>query len=208
MLLNIENSTNEAMNSLLKLLEEPMPGIYAIFTCQNINRVLPTIQSRCQVIQLLPNSKKMLREQLEKNDLSKDDIAILSELFDSYDDCLALMETEKFEQLKLEVFHFIEDLYFHRENLIINVQTHLLKNFKDKDSIRLFLNMLVLGLRDLFHVKQSMELTYPSYRSLFEKVDETTEGIIKKIDLILNTEYLLSTNANVFLLMDSMMYKI
>ena len=110
--------------------------------------------------------------------------------------------------MKLEVFHFIEDLYFHRENLIINVQTHLLKNFKDKDSIRLFLNMLVLGLRDLFHVKQSMELTYPSYRSLFEKVDETTEGIIKKIDLILNTEYLLSTNANVFLLMDSMMYKI
>ena len=56
---NIENSTVEAMNSLLKVLEEPIAGVYAIFTCQNLNRVLPTIQSRCQVIQLLPGSKSV-----------------------------------------------------------------------------------------------------------------------------------------------------
>ena len=34
------------------------------------------------------------------------------------------------------------------------------------------------------------------------------ENIIKKIELVLNTEYLLETNANVLLLMDSMMYRI
>lgn len=205
---NIENSTSEAMNSLLKVLEEPIPGVYAIFTCQNMNRVLPTIQSRCQVIQLLPNSKNLLKERLKRDNLSQDDVQILSELFDSYDECQFLIETEMFDKLKIEVFHFIEDLYFHRDNLIINVETHLLKDFKDKDTIQLFLNMLVLGLRDLFHVKQSMELTYPSYRSLFERIDDTSEGIIKKIELVLNTEYLLSTNANLMLLIDSMMYRL
>ncbi|MFR2504424.1 MAG: hypothetical protein ACLS85_18435, partial [Coprobacillus cateniformis] len=101
-----------------------------------------------------------------------------------------------------------EDMYFHRDNLLINVETHLLKDFKDKASIQLFLNMLVLGLRDLFHVKQSMELTYSSYKSLFEKIEDSPENIIEKIDLVLNTEYLLSTNANVLLLMDSMMCNI
>lgn len=205
---NIENSTVEAMNSLLKVLEEPTPGVYAIFTCQNLNRVLPTIQSRCQVIQLLPNSKSILRKELEEKDLSLDDVHILSELFESYDECAPYIESEEFEKLKLEVYHFIDDLYFHRDNLIINVQTHLLKDFKDKNKIQLFLNMLVLGMRDLFHVKQSMELTYPSYKDLFEKINDDPENIIKRIDLILNTEYLLSTNANVPLLMDSMMYKI
>lgn len=63
---NIENSTIEAMNSLLKMLEEPTSGVYAIFTCQNLNRVLPTIQSRCQVIQLLPVSQKSLKEELKE----------------------------------------------------------------------------------------------------------------------------------------------
>ena len=205
---NIENSTSEAMNSLLKILEEPTAGIYAIFTCQNLNRVLPTIQSRCQVIQLLPSSQKMLREELKKEDISQDDVNILAELFTSYDECKEYIESESFEKLKEEVYHFIDDLYFHRDNLIINVQTHLLKEFSDKKNIQFFLNMLVLALRDLFHVKHSMNLTYPSFKSLYDRIDDQEENIIQKIDLILNTEYLLSTNANVMLLMDSMMYRI
>lgn len=205
---NIENSTSEAMNSLLKMLEEPTAGIYAIFTCQNLNRVLPTIQSRCQVIQLLPSSQKMLREELKKADISQDDVNILAELFTSYDECKEYIESESFEKLKEEVYHFIDDLYFHRDNLIINVQTHLLKEFSDKKNIQFFLNMLVLALRDLFHVKHSMNLTYPSFKSLYDRINDHEENIIQKIDLILNTEYLLSTNANVMLLMDSMMYRI
>ena len=205
---NIENSTSEAMNSLLKMLEEPTAGIYAIFTCQNLNRVLPTIQSRCQVIQLLPSSQKMLREELKKVDISQDDVNILAELFTSYNECKEYIESESFEKLKEEVYHFIDDLYFHRDNLIINVQTHLLKEFSDKKNIQFFLNMLVLALRDLFHVKHSMNLTYPSFKSLYDRINDQEENIIQKIDLILNTEYLLSTNANVMLLMDSMMYRI
>ena len=205
---NIENSTSEAMNSLLKMLEEPTAGIYAIFTCQNLNRVLPTIQSRCQVIQLLPSSQKMLREELKKEDISQDDVNILAELFTSYDECKEYIESESFEKLKEEVYHFIDDLYFHRDNLIINVQTHLLKEFSDKKNIQFFLNMLVLALRDLFHVKHSMNLTYPSFKSLYDRINDQEENIIQKIDLILNTEYLLSTNPNVMLLMDCMMYRI
>lgn len=205
---NIENATLESMNSLLKILEEPISGVYAIFTCQNLNKVLPTIQSRCQVIQLLPSSKKILKSRLEMDDLSKEDINILSELFDSYNDCLPYIESEILDQLKIEVYHFLEDLYFHRENLIVNVQTHLLKTFKEKDKIQLFLNMLVLSFQDLFHVKQNMDLIYTSFKSLYEKIDDDYDSIIDKIDLILDTEYLLNTNANLLLLMDSMMYRI
>ena len=97
----------------------------------------------------------MLKEQLTKNDIPIDDVNILTELFDTYDECQPYIESEMFDSLKLEVFHFIEDLYFHRDNLIINVETHLMKDFKDKEKVQLFLNMLVLGLRDLFHVKHS-----------------------------------------------------
>ncbi|MCD7948853.1 MAG: hypothetical protein LUG12_01145 [Erysipelotrichaceae bacterium] len=208
MLENIENSSVEAMNSLLKILEEPESEIYAIFTCQNINRVLPTIQSRCQVIQLLPQSKTLLKEQLQNNHLSNDDINILIELFDSYDECQNYINSDVFNSLKSEVYHFVEDLYFYRDNLIINVETHLLKKYKDKNTIQLFLNMLVLSLRDLFHVKHFLPLTYESYRPLYEKIQDDEENILNKINLILDTEFLLSTNANIMLLMDSMMINI
>lgn len=208
MIENIENASSEAMNSLLKTLEEPSPGIYAILTCQNINKVLPTIQSRCQVIQLLPDSKLNLKRQLLDNNVYEEDAEIMVQLFHSYQECEPYIDSDKFRDLKEEVFHFIEDIYFHRENLLINVQTHLLKKYKDKDAIRLFLNMLVLGMRDLFHVKHSMNITYKSLHELFSKIEDSDDNIIRIIELILETEYLLNTNANVLLLMDSMIYRI
>lgn len=208
MLDHIENATPEAMNSLLKVLEEPTDDIYAIFTCQNLNRVLPTIQSRCQVIQLLPGSKINLKKQLIEKQLPQDDINILCELFSDIDECTNYIDSEFFEYIKNEVYHFVEDLYMHRENLIINVQTHLLKDYKDKESIRLFLNMLVLSLKDLFHVKHNIDLNYPSFKGLYDKIVDEDESIMQKIELILSTEYLLESNANVVLLIESMMYRL
>ena len=205
---NIENSTPEAMNSLLKILEEPTRDVYAIFTCQNIHRVLPTIQSRCQIIQLLPQSKKLLQETLRRHQLPEDDILILSELFQTFEECQKYMDTDDFDRLKSEVYHFMEDLYFKRENLMIDVQTHLLKEFKSKDEIKLFLNMLVLAFKDVFHVKHHMKMIYTQYQELFSRIKDTDENLIKRIDLVLNTEFLLETNANILLLMDSMMYRI
>ena len=46
--------TPEASNSLLKFLEEPQPGIIGILEADDINRVLDTIQSRCQLIPFRP----------------------------------------------------------------------------------------------------------------------------------------------------------
>ena len=54
----VENSTPQAINSILKFLEEPEEDIYAILTTSNINNVLPTIISRCQNISLKSSPKK------------------------------------------------------------------------------------------------------------------------------------------------------
>ena len=44
----VENMTLEAVNSILKFLEEPEGEVYAFLTTNNLNNVLPTIISRCQ----------------------------------------------------------------------------------------------------------------------------------------------------------------
>lgn len=49
-----EQLTEAAANSFLKLLEEPPPGVIFLFTAVRADYILPTIRSRCQVIQLFP----------------------------------------------------------------------------------------------------------------------------------------------------------
>lgn len=58
-----DHATPDAANSLLKFLEEPAPGIFAILSADEKSNVLPTIQSRCQWIPFRPASSKRLETQ-------------------------------------------------------------------------------------------------------------------------------------------------
>lgn len=53
-IIKAENLTVEAQNALLKLIEEPAANARFLFTTSNINKLLPTIISRCQVIKTGP----------------------------------------------------------------------------------------------------------------------------------------------------------
>lgn len=57
----VEYATAEAMNSLLKFLEEPASqDVLALLLTQNIDQVMATIVSRCQVIRFNPANEAML----------------------------------------------------------------------------------------------------------------------------------------------------
>lgn len=204
---NIEYATKEAMNTLLKMLEEPTDGIYALFTAKNTNRVLPTILSRCQVIDIKPDSKESIVEQLINDNIPKDAANIISFLASDINEAKKLYD-ERFEYMYLQVINFIEDLYFKRNNLIINTQTNLLKKYKEREDIKLFLNMLLLAMKDVFHVKHDQEIIYSEYIDLFKTINIDENILIKQIELILETIYIIESNANIALLMDSFMYRL
>ncbi len=48
----LDDLTPDAANTLLKNLEEPRPGLYFILVCHQLNRILPTIKSRCRLVKL------------------------------------------------------------------------------------------------------------------------------------------------------------
>ena len=204
---NIENSSPSAMNSLLKFLEEPQDGVYAILTTRNINKVLPTIQSRCQVIHLLPESRTSIQMALMNENVDEEDASVLSKLFFTKEACDEMKDSEVYEDVKIYALNFVEDLYRNPGNLLINTQVTLIKKYKnDKNVTRMFLNMLVLALRDMFHVKHSVPLIFTKHEELFASLPED-EKILKRIELVLDTIYAIETNANLSLLMDSMIYK-
>ena len=182
---NVEKTTKEAMNALLKILEEPTEGIYAIFTTKNINRILPTIISRCQVIELKPDNKEVLKEKLITKGYEEEKASVLSYIIKDEDD-LENLNQDNFDDIMLQA----------------------IKDHKEKENIKLFINLIILALKDMFHVKQNEKAVFCNHVEFFNSLTYDNSDIIKKIELLLETSYLLDTNANIPLLMDSMMYRI
>ena len=61
----VENMSVEAINSILKFLEEPGNEVYAFLTTNNENNVLPTIISRCQLLRLkLINRNEVIEDRI------------------------------------------------------------------------------------------------------------------------------------------------
>ena len=55
----------EAANKLLKLLEEPPAGTLFLLVTQNVEKMLPTVLSRCQIIRLQPEDRGDMANLLE-----------------------------------------------------------------------------------------------------------------------------------------------
>lgn len=61
-----ERMTGQAQNAFLKLLEEPGEGVYFILVSHSISKLLPTILSRTENLNIRPVSRKQSEELLDK----------------------------------------------------------------------------------------------------------------------------------------------
>ncbi len=73
-----EKMTEEAANSLLKILEEPPLFSYIILITHNPFLLMSTIKSRCQILNFLPISKEDIERILVDNGYEKEKARILS----------------------------------------------------------------------------------------------------------------------------------
>ena len=62
----MEQATTEAANCLLKTLEEPPPHVVLMLTASEAEALLPTIVSRCQVINLRPLTTETVQRSLQE----------------------------------------------------------------------------------------------------------------------------------------------
>ena len=81
LLLDFQNASDEAQNSMLKTLEEPTSRVVLLVTASRPEDLLPTIASRCEVILLRPTSQEEISLALEKETgISKTDAGKLARL--------------------------------------------------------------------------------------------------------------------------------
>ncbi|MBO6046398.1 MAG: hypothetical protein J6P61_01470 [Erysipelotrichaceae bacterium] len=208
LLKSIENSSTVAMNSLLKFLEEPVDDVHAILTTKNLNKVLPTIQSRCQIIRLLPESKEMLIRRLMNEGFDEEDATIAVSIVNHYEECKELLESDDYNHLKDNALFFVEDYFNAPMNLMFNQQIQISQKYKsNRKIISIYLNMVLLAFRDVFHVKHNVGLVFTNHEMLFKNCPND-DRILEKIEIILDTIKFIENNANIPLAIDGMVYKI
>jgi DNA polymerase-3 subunit delta' len=75
-----ETLNEEAANSILKVLEEPPSFTHIILITSNLDRILPTIRSRCRLLDFSPICAADIERELERKGLAHDRAVILAAL--------------------------------------------------------------------------------------------------------------------------------
>ena len=203
----IENATTEALNSLLKFLEEPTNDIYAIITTSNINNVLPTIISRCMNIRLKKTSKQHLVLEATRKSIPLEDSLILSSFNGSLDSIIETYEQSSYITIKDIVIEFLEKMKS-KEDLLYFSQLEVHNVIKDKNDFLLFLELLELSFLDIMNYKNKSELVFKDHEELIEKLSNKLKNISDKLNTIMLFKGCAMINANVKLLIDSLVIKI
>lgn len=138
-----EKMTVQSANSLLKFIEEPDGELFIFFLTNNVSSLLPTIQSRCQLITLKQLSKTVLKKQLLNAEESVINSDVLVELSNSQIEAIELSKDEWFLSACDFANRWLEYMEKKDTRSFIFVQQYLIKNIQDKEQQRFFFDILI-----------------------------------------------------------------
>lgn len=175
---------SSSANTILKFLEEPEEGIYAILITQNSHKVLETIKSRCQIISLQNNFKKENKiYSMFNNNITKEDLSCIVE----------------------DAFSFVDILEKYKQNTIIYTKELVFDKYNNLEQIKNFLIIIQLIYKDLINLKIGKLPEYFEKEKLNEiQIEDNVEILIKKINVIITQIEKIDVNANLNLIIDKL----
>lgn len=209
----VENMTVEAINSILKFLEEPGSEIYAFLTTNNETGILPTIISRCQVLRL---------KQIDRQDVIDSAIALGVEQSDAellsyfYNDSELIQESledndekDNYLDAKKALEEFLESLKDEDYRAsIYYAQTYIVNQVRTLPEARFFFDMLGQVFEDILNIKHNKQPVLKSYDTILRELSVKLPHIEESLLEILKDRNLLNINVNVSLLIDNLILKI
>jgi DNA polymerase III subunit delta' len=145
----------EASNSLLKTLEEPLPGTILILTTSVKNQLLPTILSRCQMVKCDPLSESEIESALSQRDGIEEKIAgLAAQLANGNYNHARRLVTQDVMDDRLGIIDFMRKvLGKHRSDLIDAIDE--IASSRDRTDVERWLKLLQSWLRDAFLLQQN-----------------------------------------------------
>lgn len=148
---DIETIHVNAANSLLKFLEEPYPNIHAILTTSNINRILPTIISRSQIVSFQSLNPEIVKRDLLDAGYDQETSSVISELTNATDTALEIASNEYYMDLVQQVKDIYQIIDTNQESLVIYFNENNSIIYQDKEITNLFLSLLIIYQKDVIN---------------------------------------------------------
>ncbi|MGL5915787.1 MAG: hypothetical protein ACRCZG_05960 [Culicoidibacterales bacterium] len=153
-IVSAELMTIQAANSLLKFLEEPTGQQIAFLLVSNPTKLLTTILSRVQVIQLLPPNQQQRMTALVTQGMNEQYAFYASVLTADYERLQQLVQDEQFQQLVHDVEAYVEQLELQGQSPLI-AQIKLEKWFAKRQQALEVVQLLIAIYEQLYHHKQA-----------------------------------------------------
>ncbi|MEH7444714.1 DNA polymerase III subunit delta' [Bacillus sp. JJ1122] len=211
-IVHADKMTTNAANSLLKFLEEPHAGTVAVLITEQAQQMLPTILSRCQLINFTPLSPKNMTEQLIANGVNPQSAPLLAQLTNNLEEALEISHNDWFAQAQKIVLKLYEVLKKNSLEAMVTLQENWFTHFKEKEQIDRGLDLLLLIFKDLLYIQlgKKDQVVYLNESSRLEQFALQTSGrrLTEQMAAILEAKRKLHANMNPQLLMEELVLKL
>ena len=209
----IENMTSQAINGILKFLEEPGQNVYAFLTTNNENNILPTIISRCQVLRLKEIDKQIVIDDAVNLGVEKKDAELLSYFYNDGELIKEILDDKESNDAFFtakECFEEVLKLFDEGDNSDVVYYAHskLINEIKSKESCRYFVNMLVMAFEDMINIQNQKNVFLESYDTILENISSKLSHLSESLIELLKCNNVINTNVNISLLIDHLFYTI
>lgn len=196
-----ENMTIEAINGLLKFLEEPPTNTYAFLTSKNINKILPTIISRCQTINLLYTPRNKVIEECKNLEIDLNNAELLSFLYNEANLIKEKLEDENYLKLKEAFEDTLNGIQSGKEYARFIVETNVSKLLDKKILLRNYFDLMAFLFEDLLSHKQGGNINLSSYGKIYDDLLDRLPHIEESILEIMRLRKEIELNINPSLLL-------
>lgn len=207
-IVHADRMTVNAANSLLKFLEEPSSQTVAILITEQVQQILPTILSRCQIVAFKPLSSEVLVEKLTELGADPKKAPLIAEITNNLDEGLALNDDEWFAQAQKLVVKLYEVLRKNPLEALVALQEYWFLHFKEKEQFDRGFNLLLLLLRDLLYIQlgKNEQVVFLQEKNRLEEIALQSSGLrlADQMACVLEAKRKLHANMNPQLLMEQL----
>lgn len=198
---------DDASNSLLKILEEPPPFSFVFLLTSNPDMILPTIRSRCLLLQFTPVFKEEIEKTLVERGQDVRRARIVSHLVDGSLKQAIGLDWDELEKKRQKGWRLFLSL-LKKEKASFSFREWINQRYQDKREVEETFEILSTFCRDALLIKGGGDDRYLLNLDYRNKMMDATAGIgfdetldfMERIDYHL---YALKKNCNVRLLLSS-----
>lgn len=207
-----EKMTTQAQNAILKTLEEPPEYAVILLLTANVNALLPTILSRCVVLNMKPVAdnlvKKYLMEQVQVPDYKAEVCTAFAR--GNIGKAKALAVSEEFDNVKAEALSLLKYI---QDMELYEIVAAIKKITEYKLEVNDYLDIISIWYRDVLLFKATNDANHLVFREELQALRQCAsrssyEGIERIIEALDKAKKRLDSNVNFDLTMELLLLEI